>query len=47
MWPNVFNIVDWFYISIDDFSQNSWIFFMKTKVQVFNWFQEFKSLVEN
>jgi hypothetical protein len=32
---------------IDDFSKKSWIFFIKTKGQVFNWFQEFKALVEN
>jgi transposase InsO family protein len=32
---------------IDDFSQKSWIIFMKTKGQVFQWFQEFKALVEN
>jgi transposase InsO family protein len=34
-------------IFIDDFSWKSWIFFMKTKGQVFNQFQEFKALVEN
>jgi transposase InsO family protein len=34
-------------VFIDDFSQKSWIFFMKTKGQVFNRFQEFKALVEN
>jgi hypothetical protein len=32
---------------IDDFSRKSWIFFMKTKGQVFQRFQEFKALVEN
>jgi hypothetical protein len=32
---------------IDDFSRKSWIFFMKTKGQVFQQFQEFKALVEN
>jgi transposase InsO family protein len=37
----------YYVIFIDDFSQKSWIFFMKTKGQVFNWFQEFKALVEN
>jgi transposase InsO family protein len=37
----------YYVIFIDDFSQKSWIFFMKTKGQVFNRFQEFKSLVEN
>jgi transposase InsO family protein len=34
-------------IFIDDFSRKSWIFFMKTKGQVFSRFQEFKALVEN
>jgi hypothetical protein len=24
-----------------------WIYFMKTKDEVFNWFREFKALVEN
>jgi hypothetical protein len=37
----------YYVIFIDDFSQKSWIFFMKTKGQVFNRFQEFKTLVEN
>jgi hypothetical protein len=37
----------YYVIFIDDFSQKSWIFFMKTEGQVFNWFQEFKYLVEN
>jgi hypothetical protein len=37
----------YYVIFIDDFSQKSWIFFMKTKGQVFNRFQEFKALVEN
>jgi transposase InsO family protein len=37
----------YYVIFIDDFSQKSWIFFMNTKGQVFNQFQEFKSLVEN
>jgi transposase InsO family protein len=37
----------YYVIFIDDFSRKSWIFFMTTKGQVFNWFQEFKALVEN
>ena len=32
---------------INDFSRKSSIFFMKTKGQVFQQFQEFKALVEN
>jgi transposase InsO family protein len=37
----------YYVIFIDDFSQKYWIFFMKTKEQVFSRFQEFKALVEN
>jgi hypothetical protein len=37
----------YYVVFIDDFSRKSWIFFMKTKGQVFNRFQEFKALVEN
>jgi transposase InsO family protein len=32
---------------IDDHSRKTWIYFMKTKDEVFSWFQEFKALVEN
>ena len=32
---------------IDDFSRNTWIYFMKNKDEVFNKFKEFKSLIEN
>jgi transposase InsO family protein len=32
---------------IDDFSRKTWIFFMKTKDEVFNRFQEFRAQVEN
>ena len=37
----------YYVIFIDEFSQKSWIFFMKTKGQVFSRIQEFKALVEN
>jgi hypothetical protein len=37
----------YYVVFIDDFSRKSWIFFMKTKGQVFSRFQEFKSFVEN
>jgi hypothetical protein len=37
----------YYVVFIDDFSWKSWIFFMKTKGQVFSRFQEFKALVEN
>ena len=32
---------------IDDFSRKSWTYFLKTKSETFNKFQEFKELVEN
>lgn len=32
---------------IDDFSRKIWIYFLKTKDEVFSHFQEFKALVEN
>jgi hypothetical protein len=32
---------------IDDFSKKTWIFFMKTKDEVFSRFIEFKAQVEN
>jgi transposase InsO family protein len=37
-----------YYVSfIDDFSHKTWIYFLKTKSEVFNKFKEFKALVEN
>jgi hypothetical protein len=37
-----------YYVSfIDDFSSKTWIYFLKTKDEVFSRFQEFKALVEN
>ena len=32
---------------IDDYSRKTWIYFLKTKSEVFKRFQEFKALVEN
>ena len=37
----------YYVIFIDDFSQKTWIFFLKTKNETFGKFQEFKALVEN
>ena len=37
----------YYVVFIDDLSRKSWIFFMKTKGQVFSRFQEFKALMEN
>ena len=37
-----------YYVSfIDDFSRNTWIYFLGKKSKVFDKFKEFKSLVEN
>jgi hypothetical protein len=37
-----------YYVSfIDDFSRNTWIYFLRKKSEVFHRFKEFKSLVEN
>ena len=37
-----------YYVSfIDDFSRNTWIYFLKKKSEVFDRFKEFKALVEN
>jgi hypothetical protein len=37
-----------YYVSfIDDFSRNTWIYFLRKKSKVFDRFKEFKALVEN
>jgi transposase InsO family protein len=37
-----------YYVSfIDDFSRNTWIYFLRKKYEVFDKFKEFKALVEN
>jgi hypothetical protein len=37
-----------YYVSfIDDFSRNTWIYFLRKESQVFDRFKEFKALVEN
>ena len=37
-----------YYVSfIDDFSRNTWIYFLKKKSEAFDRFKEFKALVEN
>jgi hypothetical protein len=38
---------EYYVIFVDDFSRKSWIFFMRTKGQVFRRFQELKALLEN
>ena len=32
---------------INDYSRNTWIYFLKNKIEVFRKFKEFKSLIEN
>jgi transposase InsO family protein len=37
-----------YYVSfIDDLSRKTWIYFLKTKDEIFSRYQEFKALVEN
>ena len=37
-----------YYITfIDDYSRNTWIYFLKEKSEVFDKFKEFKALIEN
>ena len=37
-----------YYVSlIDEFSRNTWIYFLRKKSEVFDKFKEFKALVEN
>jgi hypothetical protein len=38
---------EYYVLFIDDYSKKTWIFFLKTKDEVFKRFQEFKALVEN
>jgi len=37
----------YYVLFIDDFSRNTWIYFLKKKSEVFDRFKEFKALVEN
>ena len=38
---------EYFVTFIDDHSRKTWIYFLKTKDEVFSQFKEFKALVEN
>lgn len=38
---------EYFVTFIDDYSRKTWIYFLKTKDEVFHHFREFKALVEN
>ena len=44
--PSLGNFV-YYVLFIDDYSRKTWIYFLKTKDDVFNKFREFKALVEN
>ena len=46
MVPSLGNFV-YYVLFIDDYSRKTWIYFLKTKDEVFNRFQEFKALLEN
>ena len=37
---------EYYVLFIDDHSKKTWIYFLKTKSEVFKWFQEFKALAE-
>ena len=37
---------EYYVLFIDDHSRRTWIYFLKTKSEVFKWFQEFRALVE-
>ena len=50
MWTSDNNLTKWdvYYVSfIDDYSRKTWIYFLKSKNEVFSKFKEFKALVEN
>ena len=36
----------YFLFFIDDYSRKTWVYFLKEKCNVFNWFKKFKALVE-
>ena len=36
----------YYVIFMDDFSRNTWLYFLKNKLDIFNKFKEFKDLVE-
>lgn len=47
MYTRVISGVESFLTFIDDHSRKTWIYFLKTKDEVFDRFKEFKALVEN
>ena len=47
MYTGALNGAEYFVTFIDDHSRKTWIYFLKTKDEVFDRFKEFKALVEN
>jgi transposase InsO family protein len=50
MWPNSINLHQWVSILcffIDDYSRKTWVYFLKSKYEVFDKFKEFKALIDN
>lgn len=47
MHTNSLNGSKYFLLFIDDFSRYAWVYFMKQKTEVFDWFVKFKAMVEN
>lgn len=47
MSTKAFSGAEYFVTFIDDHSRKTWIYFLKTKDEVVDWFKEFKALVEN
>ena len=49
MWSDAIEFIVYvYYVSFnDDFSRKTWIYFLKSKDEVFSKFKEFKSLIEN
>jgi hypothetical protein len=44
---DLYNNFKYFITFIDDFSRATWLFLLKSKVEVFDYFQEFLNQVEN
>ena len=48
LWVSIiFSGYSYYVTFIDDYSRKTWIYFLKAKSEVFERFQEFKTLVEN
>ena len=47
MTPTYLSGYEYYVTFIDDYSRKTWIYFLKTKNEVFRKFKEFKALIEN